>query len=94
MLATGRSVDWTWPAPFTGHGFRAMISSAMAVLIRPSVAVLPHGPERLAGIGRHSAQPLGGAGWSDRRSDNERHARRLAHQIERLGHTVTVERAA
>jgi len=35
-----------------------------------------------------------GADWFDRRSDNERHARRLAHQIERLGYKVTVEPAA
>ncbi len=35
-----------------------------------------------------------GADWFDRRSDNERHARQLAHQIERLGHKVTVEPVA
>ena len=35
-----------------------------------------------------------GADWFDRRSDNERHARRLAHQIERLGYKVTVEPVA
>jgi len=32
-----------------------------------------------------------GSDWFDRRTDNESHARRLAHQIERLGYTVTVE---
>ena len=35
-----------------------------------------------------------GADWFDRRSDNERHARRLAHQSERLGYKVTVEPVA
>ena len=35
-----------------------------------------------------------GADWFDRRSDNEHHARRLAHQIERLGYKVTVEPVA
>jgi len=35
-----------------------------------------------------------GADWFDRRSDNDAHARRLAHQIERLGYKVTVEPAA
>jgi len=35
-----------------------------------------------------------GADWFDRRGDNERHARRLADQIERLGHEVTVEPVA
>jgi transposase len=32
-----------------------------------------------------------GADWFDRRNDNEHHARRLVHQIERLGYKVTVE---
>ena len=35
-----------------------------------------------------------GADWFDRRSDNDAHARRLAHQIERLGYKVTVEPVA
>ena len=35
-----------------------------------------------------------GSDWFDRRTDNERHARRLAHQIERLGYKVTVEPVA
>ncbi len=35
-----------------------------------------------------------GANFFDRRSDNAAHARRLAHQIERLGYKVTVEPAA
>jgi len=32
-----------------------------------------------------------GSDWFDRRTDNESHDRRLAHQIERLGYKVTVE---
>ncbi|MHB8328196.1 MAG: IS110 family RNA-guided transposase [Acidimicrobiales bacterium] len=32
-----------------------------------------------------------GSDWFDRRNGNERHARRLAQQIERLGYKVTVE---
>lgn len=35
-----------------------------------------------------------GADWFDRHNDTEQHARRLAHQIERLGYKVTVEPAA
>ena len=35
-----------------------------------------------------------GPDWFDRHSDSERHARRLAHQIERLGYKVTVEPVA
>ncbi len=35
-----------------------------------------------------------GADWFDRRSDNEQHARRLVHQIERLGYKITVEAVA
>jgi hypothetical protein len=35
-----------------------------------------------------------GGDFFDRRGDNQRHARRLAHQIERLGYKVTVEPAA
>ena len=35
-----------------------------------------------------------GSDWFARRNDAEHHARRLAHQIERLGYKVTVEPAA
>jgi transposase len=35
-----------------------------------------------------------GSDWFDRRTDSEQHARRLAHQIERLGYKVTVEPVA
>jgi hypothetical protein len=35
-----------------------------------------------------------GADWFDRRTGNETHAQRLAHEMERVGYKVTIESAA
>jgi transposase len=35
-----------------------------------------------------------GPDWFDRHNDAEAHARRLVHQLEKLGHRVTLEPAA